>query len=293
MTTLFSRLHPAVNFAFFVSAIMFSMFCMNPVMLLISYLSALGFLTVLRGISAIKRAAFSLLAVLSVTVVNAAFNHQGATILLYVNDNPLTLESIFYGLASGVMFVSVILWFSCYNDVMTSEKFMCLFGKAIPSLSLIFSMALRFVPRFIEQAKRISSAQKSIGKGLTGGVFSKLRNSLLMLTALLSWSLENAVDTADSMKSRGYGLPGRTAFSNYRFTLYDTAVLSAILMLTAGVLTGNISGFVHTVYFPVYGGLPVGLGAILTECCYAVLLNIPMILSVWEKIKWNCIKSKI
>lgn len=293
MTTLFSRLHPAVNFAFFVSAIAFSMFCMNPVMLLISYLSALGFLIVLRGINALKHAAFSLLAVLAVTVVNVAFNHQGATILLYVNDNPLTLESMFYGLASGVMFVSVILWFSCYNDVMTSDKFMCLFGEVIPSLSLIFSMVLRFVPRFRKQAKRISSAQKSIGKGMTGGVLSKLQNSLLMLTALLSWSLENAVDTADSMKSRGYGLTGRTAFSNYRFTLYDTVALSAILLLAAGVLTGNISGLVHTVYFPVYGGLPVCLGAVFTEFCYAVLLNIPMILSVWEKIKWNCIKSRI
>lgn len=293
MTALFSSLHPAVNFSFFVAAIAFSMFCMNPLMLVISYFSALGFLIILRGINALKHAAFSLLAVLLVAVVNTAFNHQGATILLYVNDNPLTLESIIYGIASGVMFVSVILWFSCYNDIMTSDKFMCLFGKAIPSLSLVFSMVLRFVPRFTEQAKRISAAQKSIGKGMSGGLISKLRSSLLILAALLSWSFENAVDTADSMKSRGYGLSGRTAFSNYRFTLYDTAVLSVIIILTVGVITGNIAGFVRTVYFPVYGGLPVSSWAVLTELSYAALLNIPMILSVWEKIRWNCIKSKI
>lgn len=44
---------------------------------------------------------------------------------------PLTLESIAYGCAAAVMLVAVLFWFSCYNEVMTSDKFMYLFGRII------------------------------------------------------------------------------------------------------------------------------------------------------------------
>ena len=69
------------------------------------------------------------------TPANLAFNHEGATILAYLpSGNPLTLESIVYGLSAAVMMASVILWFSCYNAVMTSDKFAYLFGRVIPAL---------------------------------------------------------------------------------------------------------------------------------------------------------------
>ena len=80
--------------------------------------------------------------------INTAFNHEGITVLYYLPDgNPLTFESVVYGFASSVMLINVIVWFSCYSSVMTSDKFIYLFGKIIPSLSLIFSMTLSFIPK--------------------------------------------------------------------------------------------------------------------------------------------------
>ena len=85
------------------------------------------------------------------------------TVITYLGTgNPLTLESILYGLAAAAMLVTVIGWFSCYNAVMTSDKFIYLFGRIIPSLSLLFSMVLRFVPRFKAQLKTVSAAQRCI-----------------------------------------------------------------------------------------------------------------------------------
>lgn len=43
--------------------------------------------------------------------------------------NPLTLESLWYGAAAGGMLVCILMWFHCYNVVMTSEKFIHLFGR--------------------------------------------------------------------------------------------------------------------------------------------------------------------
>ena len=60
---------------------------------------------------------------------NPLFSHAGATMLFYLKDgNPVTLESIVYGLASGLMLAGVISWFSVFHEVMTSDKFMFLFG---------------------------------------------------------------------------------------------------------------------------------------------------------------------
>lgn len=54
-----------------------------------------------------------------------------------------------------------------------------------------------------------------------GKWFKKVRYALNMVSILVTWALENAIETADSMKSRGYGLKGRTAFSIYRFNRRD------------------------------------------------------------------------
>lgn len=68
--------------------------------------------------------------------------------LFYLKTGPVTLEAIVYGLVLASMLFISILWFSCYNKVMTTDKFVYLFGRVIPALSLVLSMVFRFVPRF-------------------------------------------------------------------------------------------------------------------------------------------------
>lgn len=152
-------------------------------------------------------------------LINPAFNHEGVTILIYLeNGNPLTLESIVYGIAAATMLIAVMCWFSCYHVVMTSDKFVYLFGRIIPSLSLILSMVLRFVPRFKTQIHIVSSAQRCIGRDVSNGsVLTRIKQGIKILSIMVTWMMENAIETADSMKSRGYGLHGRTAFSIYSF----------------------------------------------------------------------------
>lgn len=75
-------------------------------------------------------------------LINPAFSHQGVTILTYLpSGNPLTLESILYGIYAAFLLITVIAWFSCFNAVMTSDKFMYLSGGIIPALSLVLSMS--------------------------------------------------------------------------------------------------------------------------------------------------------
>ena len=158
----FGSCHPAVNFLYFVLVIAFSMCLTHPVCLLLSVCGAVIYHAVLLGPRSLRKSAVWMvpMAVLA-AVINPAFTHQGVTILAYLpSGNPLTLESMLYGLASAALLSATLLWFTCYNTVMTSDKFIYLFGRVIPALSLVLSMTMRFVPRFRTQLHTVAQAQK-------------------------------------------------------------------------------------------------------------------------------------
>ena len=212
----FSSYHPAISMLYFVLVIGLTMFLNHPVCLGISLVCALTYSIYLKGKKAVRFNLVYMLPLLVITaLINPAFSHQGVTILTYLpSGNPLTLESILYGIFAAFLLITVIAWFSCFNAVMTSDKFVYLFGRIIPALSLVLSMSLRFVPRFTAQIKVISNAQKCVGRDVSnGGLIKRVKHGIKILSILVTWALENAIDIADSMKDRGYGLPGRTALT--------------------------------------------------------------------------------
>lgn len=295
MRDAFSRCHPVVNFTYFAAILLFTMFFMHPVFLGISLAASMVYSVWLNGRKAVRfNLLYMLPMLLLVALINPAFNHEGASILLYVNDNPITLESIVYGVASAVMFITVIIWFSCYNAVMTSDKFLYLFGRIIPALSLILSMVLRFVPKFKAQVKVISNAQKCIGRDVSnGGLWAKARNGIKILSILVTWALENAIETADSMRSRGYGLKGRTSFSNYRFDRRDGLLLGVLALLILGVLAGAFLQENTIQYFPVIKSKAVSAGSILVYLDYFLLCMLPVGLNLWEEWTWRRSHSRL
>lgn len=292
----FSAYHPLVNFLYFTFVFVFSMFFMHPVCLFISLFCAIGYHVWLNGKKSVRFLTGYAMPMLLVTaVINAAFNHQGAIVLCYLpTGNPLTLESILYGLAAGVMLVSVLLWFNCYSEVMTSDKFVYLFGKLIPSLSLVISMILRFVPRFKAQFEQVKAAQAGIGQSAsTGNLFSRLKHAVSCFSIMVTWSLENAIDTADSMKSRGYGLKGRTAFSIYSFTDRDKSALIWICFCGAYLFCGGLSGNLYWRYFPDIGGVLAQPMTISFLIIYFAMCITPVVINSLEERKWQSLKSKI
>ena len=292
----FELFHPLVNFYYFFSVIIFSMFFMHPVFLIISLISSFIYSVMLNGKSAVKFNILYMIPLLIVTaIINPMFSHEGVTIIGYFNTgNPITLESIVYGICAAAMFISVILWFSCYNAIMSSDKFIYLFGRIIPSLSLIFSMVLRFVPRYKAQIKVISNAQRCIGKDISSGnIIQRAKNGMKILSIMMNWALENSIETADSMKSRGYGLKGRTSFSNYTFEKRDKDVLTIMIVLTIIAISGAIKGENDIVFFPMIKVNSIELFSIIVYISYFLLCLTPVFIEIIENIKWKKIEKSI
>lgn len=292
----FSSYHPIINFTYFVLVIGYSMFIMHPVFLFLSCTGGMAYYIYLKKWKALKTALWMMLPVFLISAaINPLFNHQGVTLIMYLkNGNPLTLESILYGLAAGIMLVSVLNWFSCYQVVMTSDKFIYLFGKAIPAMSLIFSMVLRFVPKFKNQIKKVSDAQKCIGRDVTNGnVLVRTKHGMKILSVMTTWALENSVETADSMRSRGYGLRGRNNFSIYRFDTRDRIFFSVLLVFGSVILGGIVTKQVCFLYYPALEMNKNTFAAIMIYVFYGVLCFLPIIIKLAEDVKWHYLKSKI
>ena len=290
----FSGYHPIINFLYFALVLVFSMFFMHPVSLVISLVCAIAYNVYLNGRKALRFQLLYMLPVMAMAaIVNPAFNHEGATLLCYLpTGNPLTLESILYGIAAAMMLAAVITWFSCYNAVMTSDKFVYLFGRIIPALSLVLSMTLRFVPKFKAQFLVVSEAQRCVGRDTsTGSVLQRLKNAITILSIMVTWSLENAIETADSMKSRGYGLPGRTAFSIYRFDDRDRAALLWLGFCGFYIFAGWMAGALYWRYYPTMKGAALTPFTVSFQLAYLALCLTPVILNRMEDRKWTRLRS--
>lgn len=281
--------HPLVNLMYFLSVIGFSCFYIHPVCLGISLLCSFGWAWFLLGGARAGKSLGVLFPMIGVTMLmNPLFNHQGVTVLWYLpGGNPLTAESILYGLLAGMMVAGLILWFFCLREIIRDEKIAYLFGKAVPSLGLVFSMILRFVPRFLEQFRRVRRGRAGTSKTRAGAI----RDAMNVFLGVTTWALENAVDTADSMKARGYGLPGRTFYHLVRFDRRDGISMAIILTLGGIVLTGGITGALEFRCFPQVSGSGVTLRTLPYFISFFLLCSYPLLLELWEVRRWNSIKS--
>ncbi len=290
----FAGFHPADLMLYFVTVLLFTMFTWNPVLLALSLAGGMAFVTALERPRELGRnLAFYLPLYLMIAVINPLFSHNGVTPLFFLNGNPVTLEAVLYGLDIAVMLVAVLYWFKGYSHVMTSDKFLFLFGRAIPRLALVLSTALRFVPLLKVQIRRVGRAQKAMGLYAADSYVDKVKGGLRVFLFLIAWSLENAVETGDSMRARGYGLKGRSHFSLFRFTPRDGVLLGRTLAALLVLLAGFASGAVTFVFYPRITALPVSPLAAACYAVFGVLTLLPFILEAEENAKWRYYRSKI
>ncbi len=289
----FTDLHPLTLFVYYLLLLVFGMTLTHPVFVCLSVcLTGISFVLLKKSGGA--KTLFSLLLPLSLlaALINPLFSHAGQTILAYFpSGNALTLESILYGLnAAGSFFTTLAACF-CVSVVMTDDKWIALFGRFAPSVSLLLSMTFRFVPRFQKEAQKLTQTHKCFVP-TTKKPFTRLKNALHTFSTLVTKTLENALFTADSMKARGYGLPGRTAFSLFSFHKQDAIVLTLTLLLASYVALGALSGKVAFRFYPHIRATDITPYSIRVFFAYALFCALPCITRGKEMVRWKYFVSK-
>lgn len=290
----FGTYHPAINFALFAFAIALGMFMRHPAFLALGVVFSASYYLTVRGRKGLKVVLGMIPLFAVIACLNPVFNTMGDTVLFTYFGRPYTFEALMFGMATAAMFVGMMLWFGSYNAIMTSDKFTYLFGRFAPSLSLVFTMVLRLVPNYQRKIDQLVTARNSIGKDVSGGdKRERISSAAALLSVLTSWAFENAVVVADSMRSRGYGLSGRTTYSLYRFEGRDKALIVLMALCVVATVACMAGGALAVEFIPaIVIPAPTPL-TVVGFFSYAVFLSIPTFVNLRESVIWRISLSKI
>lgn len=289
----FDNLNPIAVSIYFATVAGIAMFCMNPILLSFSLFGAILFFLLRNGRKQIKSHLGFLLLFFVMALINPLFYHNGATVLFVINDRPITLEAAVYGVVASAMILAVLYWFRSLTQIMTSDKLLYVFGKLSPKLSLVLSMGLRYVPLFNRQTKKINAAQTALGLYKDDNIIDRIKGKTRVFSVLLTWALENGIITADSMAARGYGTGRRTHFSLFRFRKADIVLLLLTLIFGAVTCVSLGTNALDIIYYPKIEASAFTPMSVLGLTAYGILTLLPIFIELEEKIKWNCLKSKI
>ena len=279
----FERCHPAVNLIYFAAVITGTLCFQHPVFLCISFLCSCAY-SIRRNRR--KAAVFDLCLIpcaAAFAIYYSSYHHFGVTVLQQnLIGNNMTLESLVYGLVLGICVAGVCIWMSCMYSVFSTDKMVYLFGRVSPRLSLFLAILLRMVPRIKKEAKKINMAQQGIGRGAgQGNLWQRIKNTVRIISMLVTWTIESLVSASDAMRSRGSSLRGRTAFSIYRFDNRDRAYVIGMFTCMTLTLMGVLLGVTDMVYDPRIIWNPVTPLALLFYMGYLVLCLMPLGLELW------------
>ena len=291
----FDSYHPFLNLLFFTAVIAFTIWWTHPAFLAVSYACAFIYSVKLRGAKALIFNGALIVFALLWGMWFATNTHFGITVLgETIIGNNITYESLVFGMVQGFMLASVAMWFSCVFVIFTTDKVVYLLGRVSPRLALMLAIVLRAIPVVAGRWKRISVAQRGIGAGIGQGLpHRRLVHFVHHISALITWSIDRFTEMAESMKSRGSRLRGRTAFSLYRFDNRDRSLTLFLIALITICGVGVAFGQPFMLYSPEIVMNRVTVATIIFLVAYFILCITPFTLQTIGEIRFSMQRGAI
>lgn len=291
----FERCHPAVNLIYFAAVIAGTVTFHHPIFLAISFLSACAYSIQRNRGKAVVFDLCMLPLAAAFAAYYSSYHHFGITVLQqnFVGNN-MTLESLVYGLVLGICAAGVCIWMSCVYSVFSTDKMVYLFGRVSPRLSLFLAILLRMAPRIKKEAKKINMAQRGIGRGAgQGNGWQRIKNTIRILSMLITWTIDSLMTASDAMRSRGSSLRGRTAFSIYRFDNRDRVYVIGMFLCITLTMMAVLLKFTGMTYDPRIIWKMITPVMSLFYLGYAILCLMPLGLELWTDHQFRKARSNL
>lgn len=179
---------------------------------------------------------FAFFLCLAIIMINVLFANDGEHILWSFSYNNLltfhftiTLEAILFSVCMSIRLLTVISAFVILTLTIHPDDLMLIMIKfKIPFKSvLLTSLSIRFVPTLIRDVETITEVQRARGLELDrGSRLSRISKRIPILIALLSTSLERAIQLAEAMESRAFGSSRRTVYREISLSKIDYVFLT-------------------------------------------------------------------
>ncbi len=286
----FSDINPFVLFIYFILVSCYPVFCNDGIIYFISFFGAIVYFSYKNGTKEKKTHFIYFVLFLVLAIINPIISHNGKTVLFVINNAPITLEAVIYGLFSSLLIISVMYWFRIFSQIMTSDKILYIFDRFSPKLALIISMSLRYIPLFKKQYKKIKQGKKILGEYKDGNIIDKIKVNVKSFSAMVTWTLENGIITAESMDARGYGSGRRSKYSIYFLTFYD--ILLFVAVISFFILVMFFTRNTNFVFYPSFS-VTVAKESKIGYLLYSILVFLPLIIDLKENFKWKLLRRKI
>lgn len=282
-------IHPFVMFFYYICIGFFAMFFNHPVFLLAGCLSLISVNLSHDGGRAMKQwAPLMIIMTVLIIVINPFINSRGTHVLFYIFGKQVTFEAMLYGVVTSMSLLIILLLFVSLNIVLNGNKLLYIFARILPRTAFLIMMSIRFVPLLKRRLNEIQDVQRLKGMTMTQGTLrERAKSGMSMLQVLLSWSLEEAVETADSMKARGYGSGKRRPYIPYRMMKSDKCWLGYLIVFFALCVTGGFMGFGKIIIYPELGTLHLLPFDWVVFACGMAIALFPVFVEGREQLKWN------
>jgi len=255
----------------------------NPFFMVIVYAGAVSLAFFYCGAQRLLSALRFLLPLGAVVMaLNPILVRRGSTILFYLLDNPVTLEAVYYGAYNALLLTGTILVFMSFNSVVTSERFLYVFAKALPRTAFVADMSLRFIPHFRNRASELMHVQQTKGIAIEkGNIRRSLKNGGTLLNALLMWNLEEGLETGLALRAKDYGGRRRTSYDPYVFAKRDAAWLCFILASGFGCAASHLTGAGKHLAYPKLAAPEILPWGVFFMALLAVYVSVPFIMEAF------------
>lgn len=288
MSTRFSRFHPAILFFYYVGSIILIMLFMHPIYLsvaIIIFILFHFFYDRFRGL--LRWMKFILLTGGLIFFLTPLFNERGRYLLFELFGHRVTLEAITYGGMSALSLLGVMVLFISYNEVITPNKILFLFSKFLPQFAVLLMLTLRFIPLMKRRLNEISAVQMAKGISIYQGTWrERLQKGMVYIQILLTFSLEEAIQTADSMKARGYGLYKRTTYEHFRLKVIDKIAFLFLFLILSICIYMRFTGVGFLTVYPLMESISLMPCEWVILFIYSLFLSFPLYVEIGE-IEWR------
>jgi len=241
----FHRLHPFTKIAFILLLGIMSILSTNLVFLLLLVVAIL-IISYCASLSAEVMQQFKLIALMSIILIGLTIvtMPSGETIGYLIpsiipligGHIPITTGAIDFGLVLTLRFMVLICVFQLFvistqprDIVHTMERL-----KIPVDYTLMFLIALRFIPTLQIEGKRIHEAQMARGYNPGAGIIGKVRSVAPIVIPLVSNALARATVLGLTIDIRGYRTGTRTRLREFAFQKRDYATIAVLVITGCG-----------------------------------------------------------
>lgn len=285
----FRGYHPFVIFFYYVCVGFLAMYFNHPLFLLIVCLLLIG-VNITHDIGKALKKWVPMLVGMSamIILINPFINSRGTNIFFYFRGKQVTLEATLYGVVMSMSLAAILLMFISFNLILNGNKFLFVFSKFLPRTAFLTMLTIRFVPLLKRRLDEINDVQRIRGMTIASGTIrERAKSGMVLMQILLTWSLEEAIETADSMKARGYGIGKRSPYVPYKMDRRDKGWLFTLALLFTICIVGGFLGYGKIIIYPELGTLSLYLFDWVLLLSMIIIVSFPLLVEGREQLKWK------